>query len=334
LVRPFLPNRMDENPRHADTASTRKAPSLAEMVAAPAQAPRAGGLAPSALVKAAVIAVLFLAFNYWQLPPLVGKWRHDPNWSHGFVIPLFSLYLLYVRRHELLAARRRVCLLGLPLMILSTVFIFASFGLLSVNWLCNLGMVALLFSVVLYLGGPELIRLTWLPIWFLVFAMPLPTMLYTAIAVPLQELAAQLSGAALRLVGASVGVTASALTITSISGSVYPLTVAEACSGVRSLMAFLALGVAWAYLEQRPIWQRVVLVLMAGPIAIVCNILRVTITSSMFVLDHPELGQKFMHSFTGILMLGPALLLFWALSKLLQSLFVEVDEEVSTEGAD
>ena len=124
---------------------------------------------------------------------------------------------------------------------------------------------------------------------------------------------------------------ASTLHVTSWSGEVHPLRVAEACSGVRSLMAYLALGMAWAYLENRPVWQRVILVLCAVPIAIVTNVLRVTITSTMYVLDMPELGSKFMHEFTGMLMLLPALLLFWALSKLLQGLFVEVEEDEDTE---
>jgi exosortase len=157
-------------------------------------------------------------------------------------------------------------------------------------------------------------------------------MLYSQIALPLQNLAAKLSTVALRVMGSQIEVSASALTITSLAGQVHHLTVAEACSGVRSLMAFLALGVAWAYLEQRPIWQRVVLVLFAAPIAIFCNVIRVTTTCSMFVLDKPEMGQSFMHEVTGIVMLAPALAMFWGLSKLLEHLFVEVEVEDEQDG--
>ena len=176
-----------------------------------------------------------------------------------------------------------------------------------------------------------MIRITWLPIMYLVFAMKIPEMLYTSISVPLQELAAICSVIFLKVFGVTIDVSASALTIISISGQKHGLTVAETCSGVRSLMAYLALGVAWAYLEQRPIWQRVLLVLLAGPIAILCNVIRVAITCSMYVIDKPELGRDFMHTFTGILMLGPAVLMFWGLSKLLQNLFVEVDEQESVQ---
>ena len=181
--------------------------------------------------------------------------------------------------------------------------------------------------LVLYLGGMTLIRITWLPIFYLAFALPISPMLYERIAFRLQNLAAAWSTIILRVLGVSISVTASHLTVTGMSGEKYGLTVAEACSGVRSLVAYLALGVAWAYLENRPIWQRVVLVLAAAPIAILCNILRVTITCSAYVIDRPELGQKFMHTFAGLVMLGPALVMFWALGKLLQKVFVEVEVE-------
>lgn len=318
---------MTDSERQVGSTKRPQAASLADMIEVPELVTAGQAFSPSALIKLAVIAALVVLLNAWQLPRMVGIWRHSPNWSHGFVIPLFSLYLIYARRDELFAAKRRICLAGLALMILSIAFIFVGFVFIHTRWLCELGIAALLFSVVLYLAGPEVIRITWLPIVYLVFAMKIPEMLYTSISVPLQELAAVCSTILLKVFGATIDVSASALTIISISGEKHGLTVAEACSGVRSLMAYLALGVAWAYLEQRPIWQRVVLVLLAGPIAILCNVIRVAITCSMYVIDKPELGRDFMHTFTGILMLGPAVLMFWGLSKLLQNLFVEVEEQ-------
>ncbi|MHC4295383.1 MAG: exosortase/archaeosortase family protein [Planctomycetota bacterium] len=183
-----------------------------------------------------------------------------------------------------------------------------------------------------YLAGSSVIRVTWLPILFLTFAMPIPPTLYSRIAVPLQNFAARFSAIILQIFGVVIDITASRMSITSMGGNQYGLTVAEACSGVRSLMAFLALGVAWAYLENRAIWQRAVLVASAVPVAILCNVIRVTITSSMYVFDKPELGQDFMHEFTGILMLAPALAMFWGLSKLLESIFVEVEDGGSDGG--
>jgi len=318
---------MIDSVKQAGTGQRPQAGSLADLVAEPEQPSFRQAFPPSALVKTAALAVLFGALNYWQFPRLVGICWNNPNWAHGFVIPLFSIYLLYARRGEFLAAGRRVFLPGLPLTVLSILFIVVSFVFIHMPYLCNLGMVALLLSLVMYLGGPRIAMITWLPIAFLAFAMPIPDMLYSQIALPLQNLAAKLSTVALRIVGSQIEVSASALTITSLAGQVHHVTVAEACSGVRSLMAFLALGVAWAYLEQRPIWQRAVLVLFAAPIAILCNVIRVTTTCGMFVLDKPEMGQNFMHEVTGIVMLAPALAMFWGLSKLLEHLFVEVEVE-------
>jgi exosortase/archaeosortase family protein len=103
---------------------------------------------------------------------------------------------------------------------------------------------------------------------------------------------------------------------------------------MRLLMAFLALGVAMAYIERRPLWQRLVLMGMGIPVAVFTNVLRVTITSYMFVLDRPELGKDFMHEFTGMLMLGPALAMLWLLGWLLQVMFVEEGDETDEEPSD
>jgi len=317
---------MTDSTQQTDAGGGRKGRSLADLIDVSPRPSLRESLPPHSLLKIAVIGALLVWMNWWQLEELFSRWRHDNNWSHGFIIPLFSLYLLYARRDELFAARRRVCVWGLPLVILSVAWILVGYHPIHTHWLCQLGIVALLFSLVLYLGGPSVIRITWLPILFLALAMPIPPMLYQRISVPLQEFAARCSVLVLRVFGVTISVTASNLAITSASGFQHSLTVAEACSGVRSLMAFVALGVAWAYLENRPIWQRVALVASAVPIAILCNVLRVTITCSMYVVDEPELGQNFMHKFTGMLMLVPALLMFWGLSELLRRLFVEAEE--------
>jgi len=315
----------------ANNFGQRNPGSLADMVVAAEPAGRLRFTAAT-WVKIAVLAGLFTLMNFWQFRILFNKWLHDTNWGHGFIIPLFSLYLLFARRAELLAARRRTCLWGLGIMVLALILQILAYYPIKTHWFCQLSMTLILFGMVLYLGGPEIIKLTWLPIFYLVLAMPIPDMLYSRIAVPLQELAAWGSTVALRLVGVEMEVTASHISILSISGTWHGLTVAEACSGIRSLIAYVALGVAWAYLEDRPIWQRAVLVASTVPIALLCNVIRVTGTSTMYVMDRPELGQDFMHEFMGMIMLVPALVMLWLLGKLLQSLFIEVDEHDRHDG--
>ncbi len=315
---------------HPDVSGERRSGSLAEMVTEFSGPTFRQSFPPGTCVKILVLAGLFVWLNSWQFSILLTRWT-EADWSHGFLIPLFSLYFLYSRRQELFQAPRRVCLWGLPIAIAGILQVLVGVYPIQNHWLSHLGMIPILIGLVLYLGGPAVLRVTWLPIAFLVFAMPMPGTLYSRIALPLQNLAASASHVILKLCGVTVVVKESALTLLSVTGVERPLTVAEACSGMRMLMAFLALGVAMAYLDERPVWQRAVLVVMGIPIAILCNVIRVVITSTMYVWDRPELGQKFMHSFTGMLMLAPALLMLWGLSRLLQSLFIEDEEDEAAE---
>jgi len=316
---------MSDRP-HQDVRGRQRPGSLAEMVSEVSGPTFRQSFPPGTCAKVLVLAGLFLWLNAWQFPILLARWA-EADWSHGFLIPLFSLYFLYSRRQELFQAPRRVCLWGLAILIAGILQVLLGVYPIQNHWLSHLGMIPILIGLVLYLAGPATIRVTWLPIAFLAFAMPMPGTLYSRIALPLQNLAASASYVILKLCGVVVVVKQSALTLLSVTGVERPLTVAEACSGMRMLMAFLALGVAMAYLDERPVWQRVTLVIMGAPIAILCNVIRVVTTSTMYVWDRPELGQKFMHSFTGMLMLAPALLMLWGLSRLLQSLFVEEEDE-------
>jgi exosortase len=307
--------------------------SLADLVDAPREADVSATFNRTALVKMGVLAGLMVLLHYRNLDWLAAKWWLDPNWQHGFIIPLFSLYLLYTRRDEIAAARKRAFLPGLVLMVLFILGEMVAVVAVRNFWLRDVCMVGAVFSLVLFLGGPGLIRVTWLPILYLLFALPLPGRLYQMIALPLQNLAAAASVFLMGALGANIQANASAVTLISQAGVERQLTVAEACSGMRLLVAFLALGVATAYLEERPIWQRVVMVLAALPIAIFCNLIRVSITAYMYYIDREELGQDFMHGFTGLVMLVPAFGLLWGLGWVLQRLVVEEEEPEDGDGA-
>ena len=108
-----------------------------------------------------------------------------------------------------------------------------------------------------------------------------------------------------------------------------PLNVAEACSGMRLLMAFLALGVAMAYLHYRPLWQRIILLASTIPIAILCNILRVTVTGFIYVLIHPKYTQGIYHDVLGLGMLPLAFAMYGFLAWFMSSLFLEESEEIT-----
>jgi exosortase len=105
--------------------------------------------------------------------------------------------------------------------------------------------------------------------------------------------------------------------------------VEEACSGMRLMMAFVTLGVAMAYLGDRPVWQRLVMVASCVPIAVACNAIRVTVTGLLHVYGRGELARGTPHQLLGFVMLAIALGLFSALGYVLSRLFIE-----ESDGAD
>lgn len=318
---------MTEKSHPVDAPVTVGGRSLADMVEESSTPSFSESFPPSVLLKILILGAMIVVMNSRQFPRLFWNWIDDDNWSHGFLIPLFSLYLLYSRKDELLSTPRKTCLWGLAALLIAALLQTLAYA--DGNpWACQVGMLLVTFGLVFYLGGFRMAMLMWLPIFFLIFALPIPDIYYKQISLPLQEMAAAVSASLLQLFNVDIVVKASSLRVTSISGIAYPpLTVAEACSGMRLLMAFLALGVAMAYLADRPIWQRVILVAAAIPIAVFCNILRVAITCTMYVIDVPQLGQKFMHDFTGMLMLIPAMGMLWVLGWILRHLIVEVEHE-------
>ncbi len=318
---------MDEKNSKTDVTNM-PVSSLADMIGSdPQEISGSAGIPRSSWIKVVVLGLLVCAFYWSDMTKLVRGWLSDSNWSHGFIIPLFSLYLLYNWRGKFFAAHRRVCLWGLMIVVLALLIKVYGAVVFPNNWIQQLTIPVMIFGAVLYLCGPRMAAITFVPIFFLALAMPLPDNLYQRISLPLQNFAAKMSAMILTGCGVTVKVTSSHLEIVSTSGKMQQLTVAEACSGVRSLMAFVALGVAMAFVEERPFWQRMVIVFAGIPIAIFVNVLRVTATASMFYYDRPELGKDFMHHAMGMVLLIPALLMLFLLGVLLNRMYVDEDED-------
>ena len=277
-------------------------------------------------IKMAVIAGVFCLFFRNEIHNIVHKWLTDASWSHGFLIPLFSLYFINQHRNEILNIQTRPSYLGLVFLICVLAFYFLNIVSPSgYAYFRPLSMIGALGAIVLFLGGWCLIRYTWLPIGFLIFAVPLPRRYYVGLTMPMRQLAATVATVLLNLVN-GIEATASGVVIDIIykGQRLDPaLNVAEACSGMRLLMAFLALGVAMAYLHYRPIWQRVILLATTIPIAIFCNIIRVTVTGFIYVLIHPRYTQGIYHDMLGMAMLPLAFGLYGFLAWFMSSLFIE-----------
>ena len=276
-------------------------------------------------VKMLIIGVLFYYLFHKEIYSIVRRWVSDASWSHGFLIPLFSLYFINQSKSQILNLKTKPDYLGLLFLICGVVFYPLNVVHFQYGYLKPIGMIATLGAVVLFLGGWGLVRYTWLPIAFLVFAVPLPQRYYVKLTMPMRHLAAAVASALLSLVNGLEAVASGVVIDVIYKGQrLEPaLNVAEACSGMRLLMAFLALGVAMAYLHYRPVWQRIVLLASTIPIAILCNVVRVTVTGFIYVFIHPKYTQGIYHDALGMAMLPLAFGMYGFLAWFMSSLFVD-----------
>jgi len=289
-------------------------------------------VSPHIYAKIVLIGLLFWGLFRREIGAIVSRWVSDPNWSHGFLIPLFSLYFINQRREEILQSPVRPSYFGLLLLICGVIFYPVNLVQLQWGYLTPIDMILTLGAVVLFLGGWSLAKHLWLPVGFLIFAVPLPNRYYVELTMPMRLLSAKLAGALLNLVH-GVQATVNGVIIDVVYNGVQvepPLNVAEACSGMRLMMAFLALGVAMAYLHYRPAWQRIVLLASTIPIAVFCNVVRVTATGFIYVLVDPKYAEGIYHNLLGLAMLPLAFGLYGFIAWFMSSLFV-VEGEVESD---
>ena len=278
-----------------------------------------------AYVKVFIIGGLICYLFRVEISQIIETWLADSSWSHGFLIPLFSAYFIGRRKEDILNLQVRPNYIGLLLLVLVIGFYALNrFSPSGYEYFCRISLIATLGAVVLFLGGWSLVKYTWLPIIFLFFAVPLPDRYYTAMTTPMQQWAATAASGLLNLVP-DLQTTANGAVIDVFykGRALEPgLNVAEACAGMRFLMAFVALGVAMAYLHERPLWQRLILLASTVPIAIFCNIVRVTATGFIYILINPKYAQGVYHDTLGLAMLPLAFGLYGFLAWFMSSLFV------------
>jgi exosortase len=283
-------------------------------------------------LQVVVIAALLWFVYERPIHYIVAKWLTDENWSHGFLVPVFSLYFLGVHRREIFSAPRRTNLLGL-VVLLASLGIYALFFLKRIGYPQHLSIVTTLLGLVLFLGGWQVLKKVWLPICYLVFAIPIPGSIYFYLTLPLRKISSKVAGTVLGMLP-DVYTQVQGVVIEYQHGSrVSSLNVDEACSGMRLLVAFCALGVAVAYLADRPLWQRVVLVAFCIPIAIFCNMVRIFVTGVLSVYGYESWARGTAHGLLGLLMLLVALGLFGLVGYVLSHLFVDAPDDADEDAA-
>ena len=264
-----------------------------------------------------LLGVLFVALHERVIRLLIHMARTDPDWSHALLVPFISVYLVHHRRDALRPEAARTCWWGLPVLLAGMVLY--SFGIyLHSSMVMGYAMVGELFGLTLLLVGPGLMRVLWLPIVYLVFGVKI-TLFWDPVALSLQRLAALVAAVLINLVGLAMELEADVMgSVIQLykSGALLspPLNVDEACSGLRMLMALIALGTAMAYLSERPWWARLVMVVLTVPTAVAVNVVRVTLMGVLFPY-WPQVAAGRPHQLTGFLMLLPALACLWLVGR-------------------
>jgi exosortase len=282
-------------------------------------------------IRIIILAAAVYGVFHIEIYSIVQRWLTDSSWSHGFLIPLFSLYFINQKKNEILTVLPKSNYLGLVFLICSLALYLLFVFVYRFGYLMDIMIIPAIGSIVLFIGGWKLVKYTWLPVIYIFFAIPIPTRIYNDLTIPLRAHDAQIAAVFLNLVkGLEANASGVIIDIVYKGVKLEPgLDVAEACSGMRLLMAFLALGVAMAYLHDRRIWQRLVLMASTIPIAILCNIVRVVITAFIYVLWDPRYAQGIYHDMLGMAMLPLAFGLYGALAWFMSNLVV--DETVQKE---
>jgi exosortase len=257
--------------------------------------------------QTAVLGSLLLWLYLPTLTRLVGQWWHDPNFSHGFFVPLFSGFVIWQQRPQLARVKPQPSWSGLFLL---------AFGL-CVLMLGQMGAELFLsrFSLLIVLAGLTVLFLGWsffravlFPWAFLILMIPIPAIVFNQITFPLQLLASKVASTTLPWLGVPVLREGNVLILPAMA-----LEVADACSGIRSLMSLATLAVIYGFLVEDRTSVRIVLALASLPIAVAVNSLRVVGTGLLVQYWDPNKAQGFFHEFQGWLMFVASLVMVYLL---------------------
>lgn len=264
------------------------------------------------LWQTAVITGLLLWLYFPTLTHLVGQWWSDPNFSHGFFVPLFSGFVIWQERSRLSRLTPQpswwgLFFLGLGLCVLIVGQMGAELFLSRLSLL-----IALAGMIVLFLGW-RFFRALLFPWAFLLLMIPIPAIIFNQLTFPLQKLASVIASTTLPWMGVPVLREGNVIILPAMA-----LEVAEACSGIRSLMSLATLALIYGYLMERKVAVRVVLTLASVPIAVAANSLRIVGTGLLVQYWDPERAQGFFHEFSGWLIFVVSLIMLYLLHRVLR----------------
>jgi exosortase len=275
-------------------------------------------------LPAATVALLSLTAATYAtaLTGLVTRWRTDPDYVHGFLVPLFSAFLLWHRREMLNNIQARGSLWGLPLLALAAAMRVAS-SYYYYDLLDPASLVPCLAGMVLFVGGWQVLYWAWPSIVFLAFMVPLPGFVAVQLGQPLQRLATVAGTFVIQTVGIPAVAEGNVILMSDSR-----IGVAEACNGLRNMMLFLAVCVAMSFVIRRTWIEKIIVVFSAAAIALVANLVRIAVTAVLHEIVSHEAATTLYHDLAGWFMMPLAVMLLWLELAYLRRVFVprSVDE--------
>lgn len=320
------------DPRMSTLAANPSEPTPPKAATRPPVPASAVSLTGTTILWLILLGLAFVAlFFRWIHTQHLHSWDKINDWGHAYVVPLISLYMVWQRRDEIAAAPKATFWPGLaPMLAGIACYMFFVVGYPN-HMFQGFAVVMTLASLVLLVLGPAVLRLTIVPIAFLCLGVTISEMVMLKVTFPLQMMAAK--GAYFILVIVSeitslfgyqffVDIAGQQIEITTPAGVTIPLNVAEACSGMRMVVAFIALGTAVALLSCKYWWQRIALVLLSMPVAIGMNVVRVAVLGVASLIS-PKFSAGDAHMLIGTLLLIPALFLFMGCQWVLERVVAE-----------
>lgn len=266
-----------------------------------------------------------LVWGYWTtLAEIAERWTNDPSYSHGFLVPLFAAYLLYLRRDKINFQTLSPSALGMGLIGLAVAMRLAG-AYYHYQWFDHLSLIPCIAGIAWLVGGWKVIQWSWPALAFLVFMIPLPHSASQALSGPMQTLATVSSTFLLQVMGRPALAEGNLILLNEVE-----LGVVEACSGLRMLVVFFALSTGVALLIQKPLWEKLVIAFSAIPIALMTNILRITVTGLLHDTVGSEIADAVFHDLAGWLMMPLGLAFLGLELLLLKHLLIEPSKSAPT----
>ncbi len=265
----------------------------------------------SLFIQAGVLIFSFAVLYRHTISALIRDWSIDDNYSHGFLIPFITVYMIWQKKETLSGIIPEPSSRGL-LLILPGIALHIAGNIGAELFTMRFSIIILLWGLLLYLFGKTVFRELFIPVSYLIFMIPIPAILWNKLAFPLQLFAATLTTELIYGIGIPVLREGNVLHLANTS-----LEVVDACSGLRSLTSLLALSAAFAYISSLKNISKWILFFSAIPIAVAVNIIRLTVTAMMAHWIGAETAQGFLHDMSGMVVFILAFVLLFAVSALL-----------------